>query len=338
MGDGVRVTILASGSKGNATLFESGGTSLLVDAGISVSEVAARAPRLDAVVVTHAHGDHTGNFRQLAKRLRSTVYMTEATARAKGVTEVVKRYGSREPFAVGPFTVSPLPLPHDAAQVGLVVSDGVHRVGLATDLGEVPPGLVGHLRGCDALLLESNHDIGRLLGGPYPPSLKQRIASARGHLSNDQLGELLRAHYRDAATSGLTAARTVVLMHLSEQNNRPEIALGQARDALADRCDRLLVASQHEPLDVPLGPALGQLRLFAPGLAHVGLTPAPLPRPWRGERDDGVETERSLRFPLLPLSTSVERGPGGEASVDDRLAAKNKVDMRPRRGLERGTR
>ena len=191
--------------------------------------------------------------------------MSEATARAKGVGEQVLRYSPREPFAVGAFTVSPLPLPHDAAQVGLVVSDGVHRVGLVTDLGEVPPGLIGHLRGCDTLLLESNHDIGRLLEGPYPPALKQRIASARGHLSNDQLGELLRAHHRDAVGRDVPGASTIVLLHLSEQNNLPDLALAQAADALQGRSQRLLVASQNEPLDVPLGLASGQLSLFALG-------------------------------------------------------------------------
>lgn len=259
----VRVTILASGSKGNATLFEAGDTALLVDAGISVAALTARAPRLDAVVITHAHGDHTGNFRQIHKRLKSQVYMSEATARAHEAPDHVARYSPREPFTIGALTVSPLPLPHDAAQVGLVVSDGQHRVGLVTDLGEVPPGLVGHLRGCDALLVESNHDIGMLLQGPYPASLKRRIASARGHLSNDQLGELLRAHHRDAASYGLRGASTVVLMHLSEQNNRADIARAQAADVLAGRSERLLVASQHEPLEVPLGPVHGQLGLFS---------------------------------------------------------------------------
>ncbi|RYE82948.1 MAG: MBL fold metallo-hydrolase, partial [Myxococcales bacterium] len=220
----MRVTILSSGSKGNATLFESGGTALLVDAGISVTSLAARAPGLAAVVITHAHGDHTGNFRQIHRRLKTQVYMSEATARAHEAPDHVARYSPREPFAVGTLTVSPLPLPHDAAQVALVVSDGQHRVAIVTDLGEVPPGLVGHLRGCDALLVESNHDIGMLLEGPYPASLKRRISSARGHLSNDQLGELLRAHHRDATSYGLPGASTVVLMHLSEQNNRPDIA------------------------------------------------------------------------------------------------------------------
>lgn len=250
----MRVTILASGSKGNATLYQSGETAVLVDAGISVSAVSALVPRLDAIVVTHAHSDHVGNYARLARKLKARVFLSEATARSLDEPAHIVKYSPREPFAVGALTIAPTPLPHDAAQVALVISDREHKVGLATDLGEVPPGLVGHLRGCDALLIESNHDIGMLITGPYRDFLKKRIASAKGHLSNDQTCELLRAHYRDARSSGQQGAAAVTLMHLSEQNNQPQIALKQARDVLSGLDVRLSVASQTTPLAVDLSP------------------------------------------------------------------------------------
>ena len=246
----MRVTILASGSKGNASLYQTERTSILVDAGIGVGPVAALAPRLDAVVVTHAHGDHTGNYARLARKLHARVHLSEATSRALQGPPVAAVFSPREPFQIGDILVEPTPLPHDAAQVGLVLSGGGRRVALVTDLGEVPPGLIDHLRGCDTLLIESNHDIGRLIHGPYPDFLKKRVASARGHLSNDQACALVRAHDKDARFFGEDGARTVVLMHLSEQNNLPGIALAQAQDALVGREARLLVASQREPLVV----------------------------------------------------------------------------------------
>ena len=155
-------------------------------------------------------------------------------------------------------TVFPLPVPHDAAQVALVFDDGTHRVGIATDLGEVTAALCTHVADCDALLLESNHDSVLLDRGPYPETLKRRIASARGHLSNGQACELLRA-------LGPTT-RHVVLMHLSETNNRPELALGEAQDVLRRRNVDLRVAHQRDPLVVELEsiPRNRQLRL--PGI------------------------------------------------------------------------
>jgi phosphoribosyl 1,2-cyclic phosphodiesterase len=243
----MKITIVASGSGGNASVFESGGTRILVDAGVGprtlehkLLETGASDGRVDAVVVTHAHGDHIGACEGFAKRWKIPVFMSESTARVakhKG-GRALRVYGAREPFAIGAFTISPLPLPHDAAQVALAISDGVRRAAIATDLGEVPPGLRSHLAGCDVILIESNHDVDMLRTGPYPGYLKKRIASARGHLSNMQTHDLLRALPNNGPL------HTVVLMHLSQTNNRPEIALDVARDALRGRRVRLLAASQ----------------------------------------------------------------------------------------------
>ncbi len=243
----MRVSILASGSRGNATLFESPRTRVLVDAGISRRRLhqrlhqLGRAAVIDAIVITHAHRDHVGHCRRLAAHHRVPLYMTEATARETGYDDV-RTFSPREPFAIGDLLVTPLPLPHDAAQVALRFSDGQSDAALCTDLGDIPPRLPELLHGCELLLLESNHDLDLLATGPYPEFLKRRIASARGHLSNAQAHALLRV------VAPLT--RRVVLMHLSETNNRVCLARASAEDAVSGYPVEVLVASQDQPLAV----------------------------------------------------------------------------------------
>lgn len=242
----MRVSILASGSKGNASLYEAGSTRLLVDGGIGLRAIAAHTPSVDGILITHAHSDHVGNSLRLARKLKAPLYLTEATARVVRPACEHHIFAPREPFMVGALQVAPIPLPHDAAQVGLVIAHGSTSVGLATDLGEVPPGLVEHFRGCDALLIESNHDIDMLEEGPYPIYLQRRIRSAGGHLSNEQTAALLRALYEGRRED--EGPHTVVLMHLSEKNNDPQLAMACATEALTGRRVRLLCASQRTPL------------------------------------------------------------------------------------------
>ncbi|MFT3766241.1 MAG: MBL fold metallo-hydrolase [Minicystis sp.] len=259
----MKITILASGSGGNATVFEAGGTRVLVDAGIGPRALATRLAESgteglpDAVVLTHEHADHFGQCLRIAKKLKIPIWASEATARDERLRgrPDVKVFGMREPFAIGAVTVAPLPLPHDAAQVALVIEGAGRRAAIVTDLGEVPAALPAHLARCDVALIESNHDPEMLRRGPYPWFLKRRIASARGHLSNQQAHALLRTLPRET--------HTVVLMHLSQTNNRPDVALDVARDALAGRGTRVLVAP-------PTGTVVLEAALRPPSMSGSG--------------------------------------------------------------------
>lgn len=244
----MRVTILGSGSEGNATLFEGGGASVLIDAGLSLRQIRARAlaargrplETLDAVVITHAHTDHVAHAQRVAQAYGAQLFAQRATAEAWDLDGHCT-YEPSGTVRVGGLTLRTTPLPHDAAQVGVVVSDGDDRVGLVTDLGHVPRALPGALRSCRTLLLESNHDVDLLRRGPYPASLRARIAGPEGHLSNAQAAGLL-------ARLAAGPLERVVLMHLSKKTNTPELALAAARRALEGHGVAVLVASQGQPL------------------------------------------------------------------------------------------
>ncbi len=253
---GVRIAILGSGSKGNVTLVAAEGTTILVDAGLGprvleermIATLGAVPERIDGVVVTHAHRDHAQHAPAYAERFGCPVYVNEPTLRgvrwdARPKTFVVARSAA---FRVGAIEVRPLPVPHDAPQVALVLEGGGARTGLVTDLGHVPAGLADHLRGCDTLLLESNHDPVLLRDGPYPEPIKRRVLGDRGHLSNAQAAALL-------AELACGLAR-VVLMHLSETNNRPSLAHAAASQALRRSRARLELAWQERPIVVETAP------------------------------------------------------------------------------------
>lgn len=234
---------------------------MLVDAGLPVEALRKRmaaAGCVDpptALVITHAHGDHHRYADEVAGHFAIPVYLTESVQRCVGVTRAtsLRVFSPREPFQLGDFAVRPCALPHDAPQVALRFDHRGDGAVLATDLGEVPDGLVALLRGAKIAMIESNHDLPMLWAGPYSRGLKRRVASARGHLSNEQTHALLRQ--LDASVE------RVVLMHLSETNNRPELARDVAADALADHPAQLLVASQSVPLRVEAAPPR-QLSLF----------------------------------------------------------------------------
>jgi len=344
----VRMTVLASGSKGNSTIVSSATTRILVDAGLSCRELMKRMraageqpETLDAILITHEHQDHVQGMAVTARKLGIPVYLTEPTHRAwvrwmtpqKRITyaewpaqrqspghrapgsEETQGAGSREQgaedgvrrsalggqecglasvrcsadvgaepdpeekaaaeeaiaeaekepqkdpaalpaveyfragsgFRIGDIAITPFTIPHDAADpVGFVFeADGV-RIAIATDLGYMPSNVSVQLRGCDVLMLESNHDVDMLRDGPYPWSVKQRVMSRVGHLSNDAAAEFLARGYDGGAAY-------VVLAHLSENNNLPELARISAERALRDRmsllANHLLLAEQDRPLE-----------------------------------------------------------------------------------------
>jgi phosphoribosyl 1,2-cyclic phosphodiesterase len=325
----MRMTVLASGSKGNSTVISSSRTRVLVDAGLSCREllkrmaVAGEDPaELDAILITHEHQDHVAGLSVLARRLNIPVFFTEPTHRAwvrmltprttmtyaKWLDQVqrekearaaavaglppegavvncsgeesflelavdpddeelcgsgsemeaakkpdptrlpaVEYFHSGTQFSIGDIDITPFTIPHDAADpCGFVFEAEGVRMALATDLGYMPPNVKAALRRMDVLLLESNHDLEMLRDGPYPWSVKQRVLSRVGHLSNHATAEFLEKDYDGGAT-------WIVLGHLSESNNAPELARLAAEQALGNHPsllgNRLLLAHQVMPLD-----------------------------------------------------------------------------------------
>jgi phosphoribosyl 1,2-cyclic phosphodiesterase len=311
----MRMTVLASGSKGNSMVISSARTRILVDAGMSCREIFKRMraadenpATLDAILVTHEHQDHVQGVAVTARKLGVPVFFTEATHRAwmrwmkpqkrmtyaewlaqrkqaaeeaegpcvetreqafawEGAEAVegeedkveagpeidscrlpcVEYFQAGSRFCVGDITVTPFTIPHDAADpVGFVFeADGV-RMGLATDLGYIPSNVQQQLRNCDVLMIESNHDLEMLRDGPYPWSVKQRVMSRVGHLSNEAASDFLERNYDGKATY-------VVLAHLSESNNLPELARVSAERALRERIslltNKLVLARQEAPME-----------------------------------------------------------------------------------------
>jgi phosphoribosyl 1,2-cyclic phosphodiesterase len=244
---GVSLINLASGSRGNSTVIRSSRTALLVDCGLSCRQLCLRleecriAPdSLDAILITHEHSDHVGGLHVMAKKFRVPVYMTAPTHEAwrrifrdsAGNPVAAERLETIVPgrgFTIGDIAVQPFTIPHDAADPSgyTFTAEGI-KVGVATDLGYLPPNVKDCLTGCQLLYIESNHDLEMLRTGSYPWAVKQRVMSRVGHLSNAALAEFLANDYDGAAAC-------IVLAHLSEQNNHPELARRAAEEALAAR-------------------------------------------------------------------------------------------------------
>lgn len=222
------LSILASGSRGNAVLVNAGETKILIDCGLGVrtlapllQSVGVHLKDLSAILITHEHGDHTRGLERVLNHTRAALYATDGTLTA--IERVIPsrtavHIVAQDMFEVGAATVRAIPVPHDANEpVGYHITLGRHRLTLATDLGEVTPAVAAALADSTVAVFESNHDEAMLRNGSYPEMLKQRIRSKFGHLSNRQCAEALRA-CRDTELS------TVVLAHLSDENNDPAIA------------------------------------------------------------------------------------------------------------------
>ena len=332
----MRMTVLASGSKGNCAVVSAAGTSVLVDAGLSCREILKRMGEagenpaaLNAILITHEHLDHVAGLAVLARKLNIPVFFTEGTHRAwvrmtrprqtmtyakwldmmarekeersrtaanqhapahtllgaaadDGVCDglsaaesleamaeaaeeaeapaepkakadpaflpAVEYFEAGKPFSIGALDINPFTIPHDAADpCGFVfhARSETIRMAVATDLGYIPPNVKLALRNVDVLLLESNHDLEMLKDGPYPWSVKQRVLSRVGHLSNHACAEFLLRDYDGGA-------HTIVLGHLSEHNNLPELARMAAEQAVGDRMsllgNKIVLARQEAPL------------------------------------------------------------------------------------------
>ena len=262
----MRVTILASGSSGNLTLLETGRTRLLIDAGLGKRETLARlaaveksVDQLDGILITHEHADHCSGLPQMLSLWKAPLYVTAPTfeelkralpERLEKRLRGVETFHAGQDFTIGDIDIHAFRIPHDAVEpVGFTFRANGVKMALVTDLGYMPELVKVHLRDSDCLLLESNHDLEMLKVGPYPWVVKQRVLSRTGHLSNHAVSEYL------ADPEGFDGrARFLVLAHISEENNNPDVVRISAEQALRRRpaeCEfagELLLASQQVPL------------------------------------------------------------------------------------------
>jgi phosphoribosyl 1,2-cyclic phosphodiesterase len=247
----IRFASLGSGSKGNATLIQANTTCVMLDCGFYLRDVESRLERLaiepaslSGIVVSHEHNDHIGGVARFARKHGVPVWMTPGTFAAWDDPFVpnVHRFNPHDPFRIGDIEVQPFPVPHDAREpCHYVFAGGDRRLGVVSDAGFFTPHMRGHLSGCDALMLEFNHDVRMLLTGPYSPSLKSRVGGPMGHLSNAQSADLLRQ-------IDCTRLQHLVLTHLSEINNTPQLARLAACEALARDEAWLVCADQADGL------------------------------------------------------------------------------------------
>lgn len=255
----MKVAVLGSGSAGNALLVETERTRVLIDAGFSGRDLARRLERvgrdpdaIDAIVITHDHGDHTRGMGVYARRHGTPLYLTdrtrEACAKLLHGRETVRSYRAAHPFSIGDLEVHPFVTAHDAVDpVGIALQDQVTgcRLGVATDLGRPTAGIRHALRDCHALVLEANHDEVLLHQAPYPASVKARIASSHGHMSNDAAAQFAAELLHDELC-------VVILAHLSAESNDPRLAHEVVRRVLEPSGFRglLAVAAQNDPTEV----------------------------------------------------------------------------------------
>lgn len=248
----MRFASLGSGSAGNALIVEVHGTKVLLDCGFNLKETDLRLARLglsadeiDAILVTHEHGDHAGGVPKLAARNNIPVWLTHGTY--KSIEERLEKVSanfhiidSHTPVEIGDIQIHPFPVPHDAKEpIQFTFTDGAKKLGILTDTGRSTPHIEEMLSLCDALVLECNHDLNMLKNGTYPLSLKERVSSNYGHLDNESAAQLLNK-LNNSRLKHLIAA------HLSEKNNTPELAKRSL--AVAIQCEEnwIETASQQQ--------------------------------------------------------------------------------------------
>lgn len=247
------ITSLYSGSKGNSVLIESENARILIDAGksaralsTSLSELGLTVDDIDCIFITHEHRDHVSALEILLKHHKIPVHIVGASARKlllKGLSVYEELICIHPPVflvEVGDMIVSSFPTPHDSEySVGYTVKIGDKTVGYATDIGYVTKEIKDALTGCESVVLECNHDEEMLMNGPYSYDLKLRIRSNGGHLSNSACAEF-------AGELCLVGTKNILLAHLSEENNDPDLAYDEVWSAIADESVNLKVAMQNE--------------------------------------------------------------------------------------------
>lgn len=246
----MRFASLGSGSRGNALVVEVKKTRLLLDCGFGIRETVARLSRLDlqpdglaGILITHEHADHIGGAVRFARRFQLPVWLTHGTFTNHALAQTlpdIRLIDGHSAFQMDEIEVQPFPVPHDAREpVQYAFSSGSRRLGVLTDSGGSTPHIEAILSGCDALVLECNHDPDMLSEGPYPPMLKQRVAGRFGHLDNGMAAKLL-------ASLDSSKLQHLIAAHLSEKNNTPDLARAALSGVLNCEPEWIGVADQQD--------------------------------------------------------------------------------------------
>jgi len=249
----VRVCSIGSGSKGNGTLVQSQDTCVLVDCGFGLKESIQRISdrniqieSISALLLTHEHGDHARGADMLARKANIPVYLSSGTYQALSERALIsdsldlRIIDPKKAFQIGSLEVEPVTVPHDSREAcQFIFRDQQRCFGLLTDAGSITPHIVNRYAHCQSIFLEFNHDLEMLMNGPYPEKLKQRVAGAYGHLSNQQAIEFL-------AALDVEKLKTLVISHISEQNNSLELVKNLLREKFSHKQEDWLVFADQE--------------------------------------------------------------------------------------------